>query len=402
MKGSASTWLGPRARSYVVVAATQGSDGLISFAFPPFLSSLEVPLDLIGLLVACGGLAALASRLPAGVLYRGSRARGLLMVACTTAAATTFLLPHLEAPLAFAVLRLIGGFAYGVATTANLARFIDALPPGGDRARAMGFYSAALALGLVFGNGIGGFAGQYLGYLPAFQCAAAAYLLAALTAATLPHPPPRATTATAKTVSAGPRGWRRLTVLSDPGMLTVTLAAFLAAFMQQISGSFLPLYGLSVGLALSEVASVRMTTALTNVFARAGGGPLTERIGRRRTQHVFISLQAIGLFSLSFCTTFWTLLVAMLWVATCRAIVLVANTISLTEDVDEERVSRGVASGLFNAATDLGNLASPALGGVVGAAFGLTNIFRVLPPFVLALYFVITFGRAYVTGRRGV
>jgi MFS family permease len=182
----------------------------------------------------------------------------------------------------------------------------------------------------------------------------------------------------------------------------VTLAAFLAAFMQQISGSFLPLYGLSVGLALSEVAAVRMSAGLTNVFARAGGGPLTERIGRRRTQHIFITLQAIGLVTISFCTTFWMLLVAMLWVATCRAIVLVANTVSLTEDIDEERVSRGVASGLFNAATDVGNLAAPALGGVVGAAFGLTSIFRVLPPFVLTLYLAITVGRAYLGPRRGV
>ena len=403
MKASSATWLGPRARSYVVVAATQGSDGLIAFAFPPYLNSLDVPIDLIGLLVACGGLAALASRLPAGMLYRGSRARRLLVAACAAAAVTTFWLPRVEAPLAFALLRLVGGFAYGVATTANLARFIDALPPGVDRARSMGYYSASLALGLVFGNGIGGFAGQYLGYLTAFECAAVAYLLAGAMAATLPAPPPRpASRPKPQADGQAPRGWRRLALLSDPGMMTVTLAAFLAAFMQQISGSFLPLYGLSVGLLLSEVASVRMVTALTNVFARSGAGPLTERIGRRRTQHIFISLQAIGLFSLSFCTNIWALLVAMIWVATCRAVVLVANTISLTEDVDEERVSRGVASGLFNAATDLGNLMSPALGGLVGAAFGITAIFRVLPPFVLTLYVALTFGRAHLGTRRGV
>src|SRR5207237_27412 len=119
--------------------------------------------------------------------------------------------------------------------------------------------------------------GEYLGYLEAFECAAVAYLLAGVMAATLPAPPPRAP---AKPAAAGQQlsRWQRLAVLSDPAMLTVTLAAFLAAFMQQISGSFLPLYGLSVGLALSEVASVRMVTALTNVFARAGGGSLTERI----------------------------------------------------------------------------------------------------------------------------
>src|SRR5439155_15952358 len=157
--------------------------------------------------VACGGLAALASRLPAGVLYRGSRARRLLVAACVAAAVTTFWLPRVEAPFDFALLRLVGGFAYGVATTANLARFIDALPPGVDRARSMGYYSASLALGLVFGNGIGGFAGQYLGYPIAFQCPPAAYPPAGPIAATLPAPPPRpAPRSTPQADGQAPRG----------------------------------------------------------------------------------------------------------------------------------------------------------------------------------------------------
>src|SRR5262249_44343255 len=163
-------------------------------------------------------------------------------------------------------------------------------------------------------------AGEYLGYLAAFQSAAAAYLLAGLLAATLPHPPPRP--APRPHGDAPPRvtRWRRLAALADPGMVTVTLAAFLAAFMQQISGTFLPLSGWSAGRGLSGVGMVRVVTAGTNVFARGMGGPLTERIGRRRTQHIFITLQAIGLVALSFGASFWAVLAAMLWVASCRAI----------------------------------------------------------------------------------
>src|SRR5437763_15088371 len=103
MKASRETLLGPRARSYVVVAATQGSDGLIAFAFPPYLNSHDVPIDLIGLLVACGGLAALASRLPAGKRYRGSRARRLLVAPCAAAAGTAFWLSRVGAPPALAL-----------------------------------------------------------------------------------------------------------------------------------------------------------------------------------------------------------------------------------------------------------------------------------------------------------
>ncbi len=102
--------------------------------------------------------------------------------------------------------------------------------------------------------------------------------------------------------------------------------------------------------------------------------------------HVGLTLQAIGLVLIASFDYFWALFLVMLWVATCRAVVLVANTIALTEDIDETRVSRGVASGIFNASTDLGQVIAPALGGAVASLFGLATMFRVLPPLVLALY----------------
>ncbi len=83
---------------------------------------------------------------------------------------------------------------------------------------------------------------------------------------------------------------------------------------------------------------------------------------------------------------FWPLFVVMFGVATCRAVVLVANTIALTEDVDETRVSRGAASGIFNASTDLGQVIAPAVGGAVASAFGLGAMFVLLPLPVLLLY----------------
>lgn len=380
------------ARAYVVVAATTAADGLIALLFAPYLASRGIALDLIGLLLAAHGVAALASRLPSGLLYRPHRARALLVGALALAAGAALLLPRVDHPLGFALLRLVGGAAFGVATTTSLARFIDALPPGIDRARAMGYFSASLALGLTFGNGLAGFLGEYWGYAVAFHTAAACYALGAAVALALP--PVRITLAPRET---GARGWspRAAAALArDPALVTIVLGAFLGAFMQMISGGFLPLYGLSIGLTLSEVGLVRVGTALTNVVARGGAGALAQRLGRRRVQHVGIVLQALGLMLLSVCTTLWALALTMLWVAAWRAIVLVANTIGLTEDVDERRVGRGVAAGLFNAAIDLGNLVSPALGGYVAEQHGLATMFRVMPLLVLALYVAVNLALA--------
>src|SRR5262245_50332766 len=114
---------------YLMVTTITAGEGLVAFLFPPYLDTLGFPVDVIGVLAAAAPLAALASRLPAGAVYRPSRARVLLLAALATSAVVTVLIPRVESPLAFAILRAVGGLAYGVATTANLARFIDGLPP---------------------------------------------------------------------------------------------------------------------------------------------------------------------------------------------------------------------------------------------------------------------------------
>jgi len=386
-------------RSYLMVTGITAGEGLVAFLFPPYLDSLAYPIDLIGLLAAVGPLAALASRLPAGVLYRGTRARTLLTTALATSTVTTLLLARVDRPLAFALLRAIAGFSYGIASTTNMARFIDAIPPGANRASAMGLFSAAWALGFTFGNGLGGFVGEVAGYEVAFYCAAAAQGIGVLLAVSLP--PLRAERKRAPSHASAPTSiWARLAVLGDPGMLTVSLAAFLIAFMQTISGVFSPLYGLSVGLALTEIAVIRVATSLLNVFGRSVGSPFIQRLGRERVQHIGLGMQGASLFAVAYCTGFWPLLAVLLFAALWRAVVLVANTIALTEDVDEERVPRGMATGLYNAATDLGQIVGPSLGGAVAAAFDLPTMFRVLPPLVFLLYLAAMLARAHLTARR--
>jgi predicted MFS family arabinose efflux permease len=385
-------------RSYVVVGAATAGEGLVSFLVPPYLDSVHFPVGIIGILVATGALASLASRVPAGLVYRGSRARALLVAAMGTAMVAALLVPQAPDPFTFAALRAVGGFCYGVATTVNLARFIEAIPPNQDRASAMGYFSAALAVGFMVGNGLGGFAGDVFGYPIAFAMAAGNYSIGVVVAATLPGParPPQKRPRPA--AHAPGERWALLRLLREPGLVRVSLAALLLAFMQSISGAFFPLYGLSVGLALSEVGIIRTMTALVNAVTRGLGGIVTRELGRTRVMHLGLVLQGIGLMLLPSFGWFWALFAVMFWIAACRAVVLVANTIALTEDVDETRVSRGVASGIFNASSDLGQVIAPALGGAVASLFGLGAMFRLLPPLVLTLYLVAMLA----TERRGV
>jgi MFS family permease len=58
-----------------------------------------------------------------------------------------------------------------------------------------------------------------------------------------------------------------------------------------------------------------------------------------------------------------------------RAIVIVANAVGLVQDIPESRVRRGLASGIYNAAGDVGNILGPAIGGFIAHAAGIASVF---------------------------
>jgi predicted MFS family arabinose efflux permease len=49
------------------------------------------------------------------------------------------------------------------------------------------------------------------------------------------------------------------------------------------------------------------------------------------------------------------------------------------QDVPENKVRRGVASGIYNAAGDLGNILGPAVGGFIAQATSLGSVFVIGP-----------------------
>jgi len=84
---------------------------------------------------------------------------------------------------------------------------------------------------------------------------------------------------------------------------------------------------------------------------------------------------------------FASLLVVFLLAGFLRAVVIVANTISMVEDVDDTRVSRGVISGIYNAAGDVGNILGPSAGGLIASITGIARLFIVGPLIAAVLFF---------------
>jgi len=367
--------------SYGTVVATTSAEGVFQFLIPPYLEQSGYPVSLIGFYYALPFAVALLWRVPAGLLYRPSRVRGLVAGAGLVAAITSFFLSYASGPLAFALVRGAYGVAAATITTVTLAHFMGTIAHGPGRSHAMGYYAGALAGGFTIGNLAGGFVGQRWGYPTAFAVGAAFELGVIVFAFGLPT-----VAAAPPLIRASGSLWSRWRVLTDPGLAYAALVAFLLNVLFHLPGSFFPLYAVAAGLTLAEVGVIRAAFSFANLAVRGLSGLALQHVPRRQAAMVGIAAQAVALMLVPISYSFLPLLLIMLFVALWRAVGLVASTMVLAEDPDPRRVSRGLASGVYNAAGDLGSLGVSIGGGLLAAQVGVDALFWLLPGVVLVVY----------------
>ena len=155
----------------------------------------------------------------------------------------------------------------------------------------------------------------------------------------------------------------------------------------QFWNTYLPLYGLAIGLTTGQgrrsfagrSASARLWRAPWRAPSSAASAPPLV-VGGLLIQTV--TLMAVPL------TDSLAVLLGVLFVVqgTMRALAIVANAVELVEGAEAAGVSRGVMAGVYNTAMDLGTLAGPAIGGLVASGIGVSGSFVVVPLVALAAW----------------
>ncbi|MFN0074593.1 MAG: MFS transporter [Chloroflexota bacterium] len=360
-----SPWL-----RYAVVVALISCDGTLGVLVPPYLKDQGYDFAAIGFLVALTGVAALASRVPAGALYRRDRSRYILAGALVGEGLVAWFFPILEGPVAIGIAQAVIGFSFGVAGTTNLAMLMDLVPAGGSRHRAMGYYAACLSAGHMAGSLFGGLGADRFGYEPGFKMAAgfaALALVFLLVDRTSVLPRPNDVSQVSK--PSLPLVVR-LKALTEPRVVILSLVALLLNFFQGVLMTFFPLFALEAGLTLSELGIARSAHSLVNTITRPIAGPAITRLGVERVCFGGLAILSAVTAVMPLVPYFWPMLIAFVLTGLLRSLVLVANTIGIA-DLDETRISRGMASSVYNSAKDVGNLISPTLCGALAAAVGL-------------------------------
>jgi DHA1 family multidrug resistance protein-like MFS transporter len=348
-----------------------------STLIPPFLQDLHMPVAAIGTLISLNPVFALLSRLPVGMAYHPSRARLLISIAVIVMGITNFFYGFATNSLSFAVVHSLNGFAYGAATTLYMAFYVDSLPPGENRNHAMGYYVGTLALGYSTGNFFGGLIGDHFGYRVTFQLAAYLSLIPCflLWLFSGRHTDSEAALKDKKRSSLTSReSWR---ALLEPELAIVVATAFFLNVIHQMGGVFITLYGLAVGMNLTQIGTIRAAYAGCNAVTRPISGHVVNKFGHRRLSYTGIPLQSAFLMLVPLFTGFGAVITVYVLSGFMRAVAIVANAVGLVQDVDENKVQRGLASAIYNAAGDLGNIAGPAAGGLIAQATSIGGVFVV-------------------------
>ena len=357
-----------------IVAITVQSNSA-STIIPPFLHDLRIPMAAIGSLISLGPILALTSRLPVGMAYQRNRARLLMSIAVLAMGITNYFYSLAQDILVFAIVHALNGLAYGAVTTLYMAFYVDSLAPDENRNHAMGYYVGTLALGYSTGNFFGGLMADHLGYGPTFQAAALLSLLPVALLWFLHGPEGQRSGRGNEKPKAKLTARDSFKALVDPELATVVIVALFLNLLHQMSGVFISLYGLAVGMTLTQIGVVRAAYAGCNAVTRPISGHVVNKFGHRGLSYAGIPLQSAILMLIPLFTGFGPILAVYVLSGLMRAIVIVANAVGLVQDVDENKVQRGLASGIYNAAGDLGNILGPSIGGLIAQATSIGGVF---------------------------
>jgi predicted MFS family arabinose efflux permease len=387
-------------RENAILAALSGPSSMMNLALPLYLNHLGYPVALVGVMLALGSIASLLSRFAVPRMYRPERSKLLLFATLGGSILTFIPLPFVANMVIFAAVLILNRVFMGIATTIFLARYLDMLAVGADRRQAMGWYGGTQAAGYTSSNVFVGLLADYFGYVAAFMYGVVFCALSMLVLLWAPELEPKPRPARTAAAVRGVRGW--LHAVADPGLWGVLNVGFWNNLYHLVMVSFFPILGVAMGLGAAQVGLARGLYSGVNAVGRPMIVVFTKQLSLRQLTYAGLAIQAVLLAFLPLTQAFLAILALFVVFASCRAIVVVANSSGLAEEVDESKVSRGVATSAFSATSDVSNIVAPLTAGIVASFIGVNTMFPLVAGaafacFVAADFFLQRWRRRVVT-----
>jgi predicted MFS family arabinose efflux permease len=358
---------------YVASGILTLGEGGVLVLLSPYLESRGLTEAAIGTVVSIYGIASLVTRLPAGFAYASGRATPLISGGCLLSGLAFILLPATSNPLLLGALVALDGVGFAAATTGVMAGLIERRPAEADAGSVMGWYSGSMGAGYAVSGFVAGSAGDAVGIAGAILLLAAVPLAASflLPAALRAARPLRSAAPDTESLSG-----RLRALVRAPA--AVWLAFLVTLYINLVSGvlfTFFPLYGLAIGLSLTQIgllAGIHGTLATT---VRFFSGVIFGWISYRGSLPIMVVTSGVAVAALGGLRLFVALVIAWATIGFARGILRVASGALVLDEAAATGSQRGGASAIYLAGLDLGKVIGPLIGGLGAEVAGLPATF---------------------------
>lgn len=255
--------------------------------------------------------------------------------------------------------RMLGGLAGAFIMPAVTAFIVD-LTTDKNRARSLGYMTAAINFGFIIGPGIGGVLAEISTRLP-FFVAAALGLIGGILSIFMLTEPKKVTEVAADKTEVTTSNFKRL---FTPIFFIAFLVIFIASFGLASFESFFSLYfDRKLGFTPSDIAIAITGGAMIGAFAQIVlFEPLTRRIGELNIIRAAIIYTAVLVFVITFLDSYWTVMAVAFIIFIGFDLVRPAVTTFLSHIAGN---NQGFAGGMNSFFTSLANVIGPVLAGIL-------------------------------------
>jgi MFS family permease len=335
-------------------------------------------------------VASLVCRIPAGAAYRSHRGPWLVAGGCIVMAAAFTLIPLSGNPLIVGGLVALDGMGFAVATTGAMAALMERRPSGSGAGSIMGWYTGSIGAGYAVAGFVAGGLADFVGIERAFTVMAAVPFAAGVVLKVVLQSGAAGagTSAAAPSRPAARVGLRAFT--HAPAL--VWLAFAVSLYLNLVSGvlfTFFPLYGLGIGLSLTQIGALTGIHGAIAAAVRFGSGMLFNRISYQRSLPIMVVAGGAAVAGIAATSVFLVLAISWATIGLARGVLRVASGALVMDASGSSDSERGAASGIYLAGLDFGKVIGPIFGGISVELMGLRATFVLISVAFPAAYLLI-------------
>ncbi len=345
-------------------------------ALAPFAESLGAGPVAVGFIVAASTMTGVFLKLPMGALSDVVSRRRLMLVGVLAFALPPFAYPLVTDLEVLAVLRVIHGLATAVFTPLVLASVASMYPL--SRGAALGWYTSAAQGGALLGPMLGGWLVDTAGFSQAFLAGGGFGLLALVLYVIIFFWYPDEMPITQRDSR---EVWKNLrqglhAVIGHAQMLATSGAEAAKMMANGTLMAFLPLYGLSIGLSLTESGLLFGIQGLTSFLSKPVMGRVSDQVGRPPLITLGLVICGVTIMSIPHAVQLWSLLWLAAGFGFGEAVITSSSAALIADLAAPEHVGAGM--GLRGTIMDIGHAGGPVLAGVLVATISYTGAFTIM------------------------